>query len=427
MEIISSSRFLEEKLNQIVSRGRLEATSVREKVRRIIESVKEMGDEALLNYTLEFDGVDLRDEGFEVPKRKFAEAYKRLKKEDVEALKFAAENILNFHRAQMPEEIVFSPLEGVELRQRFIPLESVGVYAPGGFARYPSTVLMCAVPARVAGVKNVFLCSPPSNDGEVNPHVLVAADIAGVDKVFRVGGAQAIAALAYGTESIPKVDKIVGPGNVFVNAAKLEVGMDVAIDLPAGPSEIVIVADEYANPDLVVYDLLAQAEHDVNALAILLTSSEELAETVQKRLKIRLPEVNRRRIVEESLRNNGLIVLVKDLNEAVEIVNLIAPEHLEVLTRNPESIVDRITNAGGIFVGEYSPVVLGDYSSGLNHVLPTGGYARTFSPLSVRDFLKAVNILKCSKEGFSKLKNATVKLARMEGLYAHAKAVEARG
>ncbi|MEM2875463.1 MAG: histidinol dehydrogenase [Candidatus Bathyarchaeia archaeon] len=427
MKVTSSSGFLEEYLSLIVRRGRSKSSSVMEDVRNIIESVKKDGDEALLNYTLKFDGVNLRGKGFEVPESKFVEARNKLTKKEIEALKFAAGNILNFHKVQIPKDIIFSPLKGVELRQKHVPLESVGVYAPGGLAPYPSTVLMCTIPARVAGVKNVVLCSPPSVNGEVDPRILVAAEIAGADKVYSVGGAQAVAALAYGTESIPKVDKIVGPGNIFVETAKLMVSMDVAVDLPAGPSEIVIIADEYANPNFIAFDLLAQAEHDMNVLAVLLTDSRCLAEVVQGIVEAQLAKISRRSTVEKALETNGFIIILQDLDEAVDLVNQIAPEHVEVLTQNPTPIVERIRNVGSIFIGEHSPAVLGDYSSGLNHVLPTGGYARTFSPLSVRDFMKTFNILECSRDGLYALRDVTIELARMEGMYAHAKAIEVRG
>ncbi|PDM27131.1 histidinol dehydrogenase [Candidatus Bathyarchaeota archaeon B24-2] len=426
MKLVSSSKFLGEYLERVKARGMLKTSSVIEDVRRIVESVRKEGDKALLRYTLKFDGVDLTEKGLEVPEREVLDAYDKLREEEVKAIKFAAESIRRFHKAQIPKEIVFSPFKGVELRQKFLPLESIGVYAPGGIASYPSTVLMCAIPARVAGVDKIFLCSPPSRRGEVSPYILVAAHIAGVDKIFRVGGAQAIAALAYGTQSIPKVDKIVGPGNVFVNAAKLEVSWDVAIDLPAGPSEIAVIADGSADPELVACDLVAQAEHDVNTFALLLTDSERLATEVQRRIEHILTKVDRRGVAKKALEKNGYIVTVKDLEEAVHIVDLVAPEHVQVLTENPQSTAEKIRNAGAIFVGGFSPVALGDYSSGLNHVLPTGGYAKVYSPLSVRDFLKAVNILKCDKEGFELLSGTAIELARMEGLEAHAYSLESR-
>ncbi|MCD6530792.1 histidinol dehydrogenase [Candidatus Bathyarchaeota archaeon] len=426
MKVVSSSRFLSEDLDRVKRRGKLKVSAVMKDVRRIVDSVRKEGDKALFEYTLRFDGVDLTERGLEVPEKEILDAYSKLREEEVKAIRFAADSILKFHKAQMPKEVVFSPFKGIELRQKFLPLESIGVYAPGGLASYPSTVLMCTIPAKVAGVNRIFLCSPPSRKGEVSPHVLVAAHIAGVDRIFRVGGAQAIAALAYGTQSIPKVDKIVGPGNIFVNAAKLEVNLDVAIDLPAGPSEIAVIADDDADPELVAYDLVAQAEHDVNAFTILLTDSERLATVVQRRIKRLLTEVDRRGIAKKSLERSGYIVIVKDLDEAVDIVNLIAPEHAEVLAENPQSIAGKIRNAGAVFVGEFSPVALGDYSSGLNHVLPTGGYAKVYSALSVKDFLKAVNVLKCDKEGFKLLSDAAIKLARMEGLEAHARSLESR-
>lgn len=426
MKIMSASKFCEDLLNNIISRGVLNVSSVEETVKKIIDSVKREGDKALIGYTAKFDSVDLTEIGLKVPEEEISEAYERLDESELSALEAASENIRFFHRAQLSEGFTVSPFDGVTLGQKYIPLSSVGIYAPGGKKFYPSTVLMCAIPAKLASVENLILCSPPSKSGKVNPKILVAADLSGVTDIFRVGGAQAIAAMAYGTESIPKVEKIVGPGNIYVTAAKLEVSREVAIDLPAGPTEIVIIADENANEEYVALDLLAQAEHDENALVILLTNSKSLAEKVNNRISTFLRGLDPEEAVWKSLKNNGFIILVKDLEEAVKLSNLIAPEHVEILTENPDEVFKGIRNAGAVFLGQFSPVALGDYTSGLNHVLPTGGYARVYSGLSIRAFIKSVNFLRCTPMGFKRLKRSTVKLALMEDLRFHAKSVEVR-
>ncbi len=286
---------------------------------------------------------------------------------------------------------------------------------------------MCVIPARVAGVKKIVLCSPPEKSGNINPALLVAADIAGATGIYRIGGAQAIAALAYGTDVIPKVDKIVGPGNIFVTAAKLEVSKDVAIDIPAGPSEVLIIADETANASFIASDLLAQAEHDCQAWAILLTTSKNLALAVDEEVSKQIKSLSRTATVKSSVHTGGLIVNVKDIEEAVEYTNLIAPEHLHIQTKAPREVFDKIQNAGAVFLGDYSPVAFGDYSSGLNHVLPTGGYAKSYSGLSTWNFVKTVSFLECTKQGYLDLKSATIALAKMEGFDGHAKSVSIRG
>jgi histidinol dehydrogenase len=316
--------------------------------------------------------------------------------------------------------------EGVTAGQVTRPLSSVGVYAPGGRAAYPSSVLMCAIPAQVARVEKIIMCSPPEKAGDINPSLLVAADIAGVEEAYRVGGAQAIAAMAYGTETVPKVDKIVGPGNVFVAAAKLEVSKHVAIDVPAGPSEVLIIADDTGNASFIASDLLAQAEHDPKAWAILLTSSEALASEVNDEIYRQIRSFSRTEIMQSSIQNGGLIVVVRNIEEAIEYANLIAPEHLQIQTKAPNEVLGKIRNAGAVFLGGYSPVAFGDYSSGLNHVLPTGGYARFYSGLSTMDFVKTMNFLQCSKEGYQNLKEIAVTLANMEGFDGHAKSISIR-
>jgi histidinol dehydrogenase len=302
----------------------------------------------------------------------------------------------------------------------------VGVYVPGGKAAYPSSVLMCAVPAKVAGVERIVVCSPPGKDGDVNAALLVAADIAGVTAVYRVGGAQAVAAMAYGTSTVPNVDKIVGPGNVFVTAAKLEVSRDVAIDVPAGPSEVLVIADETGNASFIASDLLAQAEHDPQAWAVLLTSSKTLASAVNEEIGKQMKTLSRTEIINSSMQTRGLIVTVNSIEEAIRYSNMIAPEHLQIQTKNPTEVLDKIRNAGAVFLGSYSPVAFGDYSAGLNHVLPTAGYAKIYSGLSSLDFVKTMNFIQCTKDGYRKLKETAVTIAEMEGFDAHAKSVTTR-
>jgi histidinol dehydrogenase len=291
---------------------------------------------------------------------------------------------------------------------------------------YPSSVLMCAVPAKVAGVEKIVVCSPPSESGDVAASLLVAADVAGVSDVYRVGGAQAIAAMAYGTGTVPNMDKIVGPGNVFVTAAKLEVSKDVAIDVPAGPSEVLIIADETGNASFIASDLLAQAEHDPQAWAILLTTSKQLASKVKDEVYMQMKNLTRTDIINSSIQKRGLIVTFNNIEEAIRYSNMIAPEHLQIQTKNPTEVLSKIRNAGAVFLGGYSPVAFGDYSSGLNHVLPTAGYAKIYSGLSSLDFVKTMNFIQCSKEGYRKLKETTITLAEMEGFDAHAKSVAIR-
>jgi len=423
MRIVTAQEFKEETLNQVLNRGKSDISSIESSVKTIINDVKEQADKALLQYTEKFDKVRLTTSKLKVEEREIKEAYKKLEKSQITALRKAADNIASFHKKQLRAKWTMEIAEGVTLGQVTRPLASVGIYVPGGKAAYPSSVLMCAIPAKVAGVKKIIVCSPPGKSGDVNPALLVAADIAGVSELYRVGGAQAIAAMAYGTGTVPKVDKIVGPGNVFVTAAKLEVSKDVAIDIPAGPSEILIIADETGKASFIASDLLAQAEHDPQAWAILLTSSEALASAVKEEVYRQMASLSRTEIINSSIQKRGLIVIVRNIEEAIEIANLIAPEHLQIQTKNPTKVLSKIQNAGAVFLGDYSPVAFGDYSSGLNHVLPTAGYAKIYSGLSSLDFVKTMNFLQCSKEGYQNLKETAVTIAEMEGFDAHAKSV----
>jgi len=427
MKVMTSREFKGGILSQIVNRGKTDFSSVSSSVQEMIEAVKKEGDKAVLRYTEKYDNVRLPQSRLKVTKKEIKESYRKVKNSRIEALKRAAINIMRFHEKQLSDAWSLEFERGASVGQLTRPLSCVGVYAPGGRASYPSSVLMCAIPARVAGVKKIVVCSPPATNGDIHPALIVAADLAGATDICRIGGVQAIAAMAYGTETVPKVDKIVGPGNIFVTAAKMQVSRDVAIDLPAGPSEILIIADGTTSPSIIASDLLAQAEHDPNALAILLTTSRSLAFAVDKEVTAQLEMLSRREIAKSSIQNHGLIVVVRNVKEAVNYANTIAPEHLEILTRAPSEVLDGVRNAGAVFLGEYSPVAFSDYSAGMNHVLPTGGYAKTYSGLSTKDFAKTISFLKCNKEGYSNLKETTVTLAKLEGFDAHAKSVSIRG
>jgi len=393
----------------------------REKVvRQIIEAVRRRGDAALFDYTKRFDGVKLTS--LEVNKKQITNAYREVDKELVSALKLAARRIRSFHLKQKRRIWRIASPGSVQVRA----LERVGVYAPGGTASYPSTVLMTTIPARVAGVKEVILVTPPRASGAIPPPTLVAADIAGVDRIFSVGGAQAIAALAFGTESIPKVDKICGPGNIFVVLAKKLVYGAVDIDGLAGPSEVLIIADETANPDYCAADLLAQAEHDPLASAILITTSPRLANKVNQEVERQLKELGRQAIASKSLQKQGMIVVVANVGEAIELANLYAPEHLYLIMKGAEGYVKQIANAGCVSIGENSTIALSDYVFGPSHVLPTGATARFSSPLNILDFIKLINLVNVDESSLQKLGKAAATIARAEGLEAHARAVEKR-
>ena len=427
MMVVDSCEFEKKRLAKILQRGRIDLTPALKVVDRIIADVKEKGDRALLGYTKKFDKANLTASRLRVAEEEIKDSYKRLGKTSLNSLKTAAKNIAKFHRAQPVDAWSLEVAEGATAGQVTRPLSSVGVYVPRGEAPYPSTVLMCVIPAKIAGVNRIVVCSPPRSGGDVDPAVLVAADIAGASEVYRAGGAQAIAAMAYGTRTVPKVEKIVGPGNIFVTTAKIQVSRDVAIEFPAGPSEIVIIADEEADPNLIASDLLAQAEHDPRSLPILLTTSRNLAYKVETLLHSQVKTLPRKKTAKSSLKNWGSIVLVDDMEEAVYYANSIAPEHLEILARNTSRLLGRIRNSGAVFLGPYSPVALGDYSAGTNHVLPTGGYAKFYSGLSTRDFVKTISVLKCSRKGFRRLRESAASLAELEGFKGHARSIYARG
>lgn len=393
-------------------------------VAEIIDKVRSDKDRALLEFTEKFDKVKL--ENIVVTEKEIAEAYKNTDSAFIEILKEAAENIRFFHKKQIREGFRSTEKDGIVLGQKITPINKVGVYVPGGTASYPSTVLMNVIPAKIAGVKEIVMVSPPDKQGLISPAILAAAKIAGVDLIFKVGGAQAIAALAYGTESIPKVDKIVGPGNIYVATAKRRVFGQVAIDMIAGPSEILVIADETANPKCVAADLLGQAEHDVLASAVLICTDLSFARRVKSEIVRQITELLRRDIAERSIANNGRIIVAGDISEAIEISNRIAPEHLELCVANPFDYLDKIENAGSIFLGNNTPEALGDYFAGPNHTLPTSGTARFSSPLSVDDFIKKSSYISYTKEALEKVKDRVVIFAEKEGLDAHARSVLTR-
>lgn len=395
-------------------------------VAEIIEQVKSRKEEAIFEYSLKFDKCELTKETFEVTRAEIEEAYTQIDAHFIEVMKASAANIRAYHEKQKRNSWFDAKEDGTILGQKITPMHSVGVYVPGGKAAYPSTTLMNVVPAKVAGVPNIIMTTPAGADGKVNAATLVAADIAGVDRIFKVGGAQAIAALAYGTDMIPKVDKIVGPGNIFVALAKRAVYGHVSIDSIAGPSEILVLADETATPRYVAADLLSQAEHDEMASAILITTSAELAQKVSDEIDGFLTQLSRRAIIEKSLENYGYILVAPDMNTAIEAVNEIASEHLEILTANPFDTMTKVRNAGAIFLGEYSSEPLGDYYAGPNHVLPTNGTAKFFSPLNVDDYVKKSSIISYSREALEKVHEDIELFAQKEGLTAHANSIHVR-
>ena len=403
---------------------RFKKTNVAEIVSGVIANVVENGDRAVLEYTEKFDKVKL--DSLRVSEAEIAEAKKSVDPEFIRVLERAAANIREFHSAQVREGFALKNRPGVVLGQKVLPLERVGIYVPGGTAAYPSTVLMNTIPAKIAGVKDIFIVSPPGPDGKVKPEIVAAAMVAGADAIFKVGGAQAVAALAYGTETIPKVDKIVGPGNAFVAEAKRQVFGKVAIDMIAGPSEILVIADDKASPEIIAADLLSQAEHDRLAASILVTTSEKVAEETAIEVSVQLEKLPRKEIAGASIENFCIICVCKDLGEAIDVANEIAPEHLELLVDNPFDYLDAIKNAGSVFLGRNCPEALGDYMAGPNHTLPTGGTARFSSPLSVDDFVKKMQFSYFSDEALDDLYKDVAYFARQEGLEAHARSAEIR-
>jgi histidinol dehydrogenase len=413
-----------QEIDTLVERCDVDFQSQDETVRTILAAVKKDRDEALLKFTNQFDQTDYQLSDIEVQPEEIQEAYNQVDLAELDAMKLAANNIERFHARQVQESWEYKE-DGVTLGQAIRPLSIVGIYVPGGKASYPSSVLMNAIPARVAGVDQVIMCSPTPK-GVLSPHALVAADIAGVDRIFKVGGAQAVAAMALGTDLIPRVDKIVGPGNIYVALAKRMVFGLVDIDMIAGPSEILVVADESARPDFIAADLLSQAEHDEEAVPILVTPSESLAKATLEELEKQKGQLKRTAIIEASLNNKCRLIVTASLDEALDLANRIAPEHLELAVENPQECAKRIKNAGAIFLGHFTPEAVGDYLAGPNHVLPTSGTARFSSPLGVYDFVKRSSLITYSREALSQAGKACRTLAKMEDLDAHARAVQIR-
>ncbi len=426
MKIIDSQqKDIVAELKRIVNRGETATEEVAIVVKEVVERVRKHGDPAVLEYTQKFDRVTLALKDLKISPEEIRNAYTKVETKKVDALKCAAQNIRAFHEKQKINSWVSQEADGVILGQLARPIQSAGVYVPGGKACYPSTVLMNVIPAKVAGVEQLIMCSPVPG-GTMNPYILVAADIAGVSEIYKIGGAQAIAAMAYGTASIPKVDKIVGPGNIYVATAKRYVFGQVDIDMIAGPSEILVIADHSANPTFVASDLLSQAEHDELASSMLVTTSRELAEKVSAEIERQLANLNRKEIARKAIDRFGVIVIVGDLQEAAGVSNAIAPEHLELAVEKPFELLALIKNAGAIFLGHYTPESVGDYIAGPNHVLPTGGTARFFSPLSTDSFMKKSSLIFYTKEGLDKVGEAVMQIAEVEGLEAHGNTIRVR-
>lgn len=413
-------------LNHLLKRSPNNYGEYESVVHEIIHKVRTEGDKALFEYTLKFDKFALNAENIRVTKAEMEEAYASVDGELIEAIKKSAENIRAFHAKQLRSSWFDAKEDGSILGMKFTPIAKAGVYVPGGKAAYPSSLLMNVIPAKTAGVGEIIMTTPPGPDGRVNPVILAAADIAGVDTIYKAGGAQAIAAMAFGTESVPKVDKITGPGNIFVALAKKAVYGYVGIDSIAGPSEILVLADEGANPKYAAADLLSQAEHDELASAILITTSRELAEKVSQWVDVFANKLSRRDIIQKSLDNYGYILLAETMEDAVDAVNEIASEHLEILTANPFEVMTKIRNAGAIFLGEYASEPLGDYFAGPNHILPTNGTAKFFSPLNVDDFVKKTSIISYSREALEQVHREIEIFAESEGLTAHANSIRVR-
>lgn len=426
MKIISSSdRGFKSLLDKVCRRGSQQNAKIEARVKRILQSVERGGDAAVCRYVKQFDGLRLHPKEFLVKKDEIKKAYKNIGKEERNALRMAAKRIRLFHERQRVATWVHTE-KGVKLGQLITPLDAVGLYVPGGKALYPSTVLMNAIPAKVAGVQRVVMCTPTAS-GEIHPYLLVAADVAGVDEIYRIGGVQAVGAMAYGTKHIPKTDKIVGPGNMYVAAAKRVVYGTVDIDMIAGPSELLVVADETADPAHCAADLLCEAEHDEEARVYLVTTSSRFAKAVVKEVGKQLPKLSRKQIATHSIGQYAMAFVTSTMEQAFDVANAIAAEHLELLVKRPFDAIKKVRHAGAIFVGRYTPPAVADYVAGPNHVLPTGGSARFFSALSLDDYVKKTNIVMYNKKQLKAVQPYVTCLAGMEGLQAHARSIESRG
>ena len=421
MEILDYNK---ETVEELIKRSQADINSVLTTVSDILNDVRENKDNAVKAYTAKFDKAELDD--LKVSEEEIKKAYDELDGELIKALESASSNIEKFHKAQIPEEWEMEVIPGITAGQIIRPINSVGCYIPGGRAVYPSTILMTVIPAKIAGVDRIIACSPPGPDGKIQAAILVAADLAGVDEIYKCGGAQAIAAMAYGTESIAKVEKIVGPGNIFVTAAKKLVYGDVDIEFPAGPSEVLILADESAIPEYIAYEFLSQSEHDPNASCFLVTDSERIANESNELIEKFAKEAKRSEIIAESLAQHGHVILCNTMDEAIDFTNEYAPEHLIISTKDDKAVLDKIKNAGSIFLGKYSPVAAGDYGSGTNHVLPTGGGAKMYSGLSTETFIKKPTVQTLTKEGIKELSKTVLPIAEYEGFFAHADSIKVR-
>lgn len=411
-------------IDEVLNRSQFELEEVNKKVKDVLDNIKKNGDKALFDYTEKFDGVKL--DNLKVSENEIEEAYNSLDKELIKSLEEAHNNIEKFHRNQVQKSFITNDEEGKILGQIVNPIEKVGIYVPGGTAPLPSTVLMNAIPAKVASVNKIVMTTPPAKDGKISSVILAAAKIAGVTEIYKLGGAQAIGALAFGTETVPKVYKIVGPGNIYVAMAKKQVFGSVDIDMVAGPSEVLVIADSKANAKYIAADLLSQAEHDTLACSILVTPSNEVANNVAKEVEKQLEKLSRNEIARKSIENYGRIIVTENMNEAIDLANEIAPEHLELAVENPFDYLSRIKNAGAIFLGEYSPEPLGDYFAGPNHTLPTSGTAKFASPLSVDAFIKKSSVIYYTREALAKVKDSIIRIAESETLTAHANSVRVR-
>lgn len=424
MTKIEITKIKEEDTPQYVERIQINSEEIIQPVQEILNNVRKNKDQALRDYTKKFDKVDITE--LKVDKETIQESIKNIDSQLKTALENAAENIRKFHKAQIPKEWTMTIQDGITAGQIIRPLEKVGCYIPGGRGAYPSTILMTVIPAKIAGVKEIICCTPPDKDGNIQDEILAAAYIAGVDTIYKVGGAQAIGAMAYSTETIPQVDKIVGPGNIFVTTAKKLVYGDVDIEFPAGPSELLVLADKTAKVEYISYDMMAQAEHDPNAAVILVTPDKKLAEDVQKFLMENVDKQERKEIINESLKEHGHILVTNSLDDAIKFTNQYAPEHLIIATQDYNETLKDINNAGSIFLGNLTPVAGGDYGSGTNHVLPTSRGARMYSGLSAESFIKKPTIQELTPVGIENMKNMVITLAKSEGFYAHAKSFEER-
>jgi histidinol dehydrogenase len=411
-------------LKKVISRGQATGASVEKTVRSILQAVERGGDKAVLRYTKQFDKVSLKPDAVRVTPEEINNAYFHIRKDEGDALRLAAQRITAFHERQRTKTWMYQDNDAT-LGQVVTPIDAIGVYVPGGKAVYPSSVLMCAIPAKVAGVRRVVMVTPPQK-GPINPYLLVAADIAGVSEIYRIGGVQAVAALAYGTKAIPKVDKIVGPGNIYVATAKRLLYGTVGIDMIAGPSELLVVADDEANPVHVAADLLCEAEHDEDAQVFLVTTSERLAKDVSKLIEQQLKGLQREKIASKAIARHSVAFVVTTMDEAIDVANQIAAEHLTLSVDNPFDYLEKVRHAGALFLGRYTPPAVADYVAGPNHVLPTGGSARFFSALSVNDYVKVSNIVHYTKQELAKVKDPLIRLAHIEGFDAHAKSAQSR-